>query len=307
MSEFDRRLSDVAKHTLMQLISDESSSWWRDLLTLWAPSGREGDLRLAIRNGYMNFYSCGQSIARINFLRDGTPRLHIHHKYVIARCEGSQRYLRFLPHEGSNAQGEHLPWGGLEMLREWIERSKKYRGKEKPEVERAVAAMPAVIDLEMGLPAFGDQKSALRMDMVAIERVAEDFQIVFWEAKRIGDGRLRSKTEPRVFEQVDAYKRFLDKDGNRMRVIEAYRRACQLLRDFNLVAQRHCDAPPLNDLILEAARDNSPIEVAPTPRLLVFDDGAKRNGTAWQRHLDRLRERVHVTVVAPHPVADSSA
>ena len=55
------------------------------------------------------------------------------------------------------------------MLRSWIANSVKHRGPEKCAVEKAVAEMPTVIDLEMGLPAYGDQKTALRMDMVALE------------------------------------------------------------------------------------------------------------------------------------------
>jgi hypothetical protein len=42
------------------------------------------------------------------------------------------------------------------------------------------------------------------MDMVALEQTGDGIQIVFWEAKRISDGRLRSRTTPKVFAQVDA-------------------------------------------------------------------------------------------------------
>ena len=37
----------------------------RDLLAEWAPSGTPGSLRLAVRNGYLNFYHLGQSVSKV--------------------------------------------------------------------------------------------------------------------------------------------------------------------------------------------------------------------------------------------------
>lgn len=299
MSEFDRQLSDAAKRALADMSCDEGGNWWRDLLSMWAPSGHEGGLRLAIRNGYMNFYSCGQSIARIEFDRKGAPKLYVHRKYVTGSPDGGQSYVKLLAGQGCDRGGEICAWGGAATLSSWIENSVKHRGPEKCAVEAAVAEMPTVIDLEMGLPASEGQKTPLRMDMVALERTAGGIQIVFWEAKMIGDGRLRSETTPKVFKQVEAYERFLGDARNRQRVIGAYRRTCKLLRDLNVVAQKIAHTPPIDDLIFEAARDESPLDVALTPRLLVFDDGAKRSEKAWQKHLSILEERIPVTVVPP--------
>jgi len=104
----------------------------------------------------------------------------------------------------------------------------------------------------------------------------------------INDGRLRSRTIPKVFKQVEAYELFLADDSNRQRVVEAYRRTCKLLRDFNVVARKIAHVPPIDDLIVEAARDDRRLDVTSRPRLLIFDDGAKRDESAWQRHLLRL-------------------
>ena len=60
-----------------------------------------------------------------------------------------------------------------------------------------------VIDLEMALPAWGDQESALRMDLVSLEQAGNKIQIAFWEAKTFDDGRLRSKAgKPEVIGQL---------------------------------------------------------------------------------------------------------
>jgi hypothetical protein len=245
----------------------------------------------------MNFYSCGQSIARIAFDRKGTSKLYVHRKYVTGSPDGGQEYVKLLAGEGCDRQGKVCTWGGPSMLRFWIANSVKHRGTEKCDVEEVVAQMPTVIDLEMGLPASEGQSTPLRMDVVALERAADGIQIVFWEAKMISDGRLRSRTTPKVFKQVEAYERFLADGHNRQRVIEAYRRTCKLLHGFNVVARKISDVPPIDDCIVEVARDVGRLDVAPTPRLLIFDDGAKRDNRAWQGHLLRLSERMPVTVI----------
>ena len=43
------------------------------------------------------------------------------------------------------------------------------------------------------------------------------------------------------------YERFLADDRNRQRVVEAYRRTCKLLRNFNVVAQKIAHVPPIDD------------------------------------------------------------
>ena len=96
MSYFDRRFPVNAMCALKRL-SSKRAGWWPDLLSSWAPSGSPGVLRLAIRNGYMNFYSKGQSIARIDF--DGhsaSPTMHIHEKYV-KNVPTEDRYISRLP------------------------------------------------------------------------------------------------------------------------------------------------------------------------------------------------------------------
>lgn len=60
------------------------AQWWRDLLSLWRPAGvPSGDdgLRLAVRNGYLNFYRLGQSVGRVEVKR-GELVCFVHAKYV---------------------------------------------------------------------------------------------------------------------------------------------------------------------------------------------------------------------------------
>lgn len=299
MALFNRELSSEALDELKRS-TKEGNDWWPDLLAHWAPSGSSGDLRLAIRNGYMNFYSNGQSIAKITFGPNGAPTLSIHHKYVIEPKPQGQKQLKLQSRQGLDTSGELTAWGGRAMLRRWIRNSKDHRGFEKPQIEALVASSPKVIDLEMGLPAFGDRKTALRMDIVALERREREIRIVFWEAKMIGDGRLRSKgPEPEVFKQIDAYKGYLATEGHKERVVKAYRRNCQLLQ--HMAREVSNDRPDLDPIIIEAAGDGSNLVVDENPRLIIFDTVKKRDENAWQEHLKVLRDRVSVAITRASP------
>ena len=87
MTQFGRRFDrlDVLESALSR-----QDHWWKDLLTLWRPSGQvTGDdgLRLAIRDGYMNFYRRGQSVARVGINKEGQLALSVHAKYVLPEID----------------------------------------------------------------------------------------------------------------------------------------------------------------------------------------------------------------------------
>ena len=298
MADFCRRLPVNAMNELGKLVS-KKNNWWTDLLSQWAPSGSSGELRLAIRNRYMNFYSKGQSVAKIFFDRSGrSPTMRIHEKYVKPSPNGGQRYLNLLGDEGFDADGNPGTWRGPDLLEKWIANSLRHTGKEKRCIDALVEKSATVIDLEMGLPAFDDRKTALRMDLVALEGDSKNICLVFWEAKLIADGRLRSKDHnPKVFEQINNYRSYLRNNARKIRVIKAYRNCCSIIRDLHSMASKAGVAHPLDPLILAASDPSSKIRVDDTPRLVVFDDGRKRREEAWQTHLDVLRQKVTVEVV----------
>ena len=124
MNNFERGLPENAIAELEGLMSCKTS-WWPDLLAHWAPNGSGGSqqfpLRLVIRKDYINFYSSGQSIAKILFRqRRNTPMLEIHQKYVKGKHAKEQQYLKFSAREGADTDGHSVAWGGREMLRKWI-------------------------------------------------------------------------------------------------------------------------------------------------------------------------------------------
>lgn len=296
MGTFDRRLPEKSWDALEALMA--KVSWWPDLLKQWAPSGSGGGLRLAIRDGRLNFYLDGQSIAEIRFGLGGhKPTLRVHHKYVISHADG-QKYWKCSGESGLDISGHQVRWGGPDMLQKWMSNSRCYGGEEKRCIEKVLATSPKVIDLEMGLPAFKEPKTALRMDIVALEPTTHKIRLVFWEAKMIGDKRLRSKTKPEVLRQIRDYRSYLNNETRRQDIIRAYRESCSIMRKLHGMASRVTEIGSLDPVILAATEPDVCMEIEDLPRLLVFDDGKNRRKDRWQGHLRALCEEVPVVVDA---------
>lgn len=291
MAHFQRGLPKHALETTGRLVS--SSSWMRDLLAEWAPSGTPGSLRLAVRNGYLNFYHFGQSVSKVEF-PEKTATATVHHKYVIRKA-GGQTYLKIGAAEGLDDTGKRCEWGGSPMLASWIARAACYADPEKRQIGALLDRSPNVIDLEIALPARQKGDSAPRMDIAALDDPSDGSpaRVVFWEVKRINDARLRSRTVPRVVKQIEAYERYVR--GDRPHFVNAYGETCRVLCEFHRVASSLREAPRLDSLI-SAAADGQRLEVDVEPRLLIVEDEApKRN---WDYHLRKLTDwigdRVHL-------------
>ena len=269
-------------------------SWMHDLLADWAPSGNRGSLRLAIRNGYVNFYRLGQSVSKVEFRkRQKTATATIHHKYV--RIAKGQTYFKVRPTEGLDDAGNTCDWGGSTMLASWIARASRHANREKKYIDNLLNVSPRIIDLEIALPARDDKRSAPRIDIAALDarRVGPGARLVFWEVKRINDARLRSRSVPKVIEQIEAYERYVRND--RPCFEKAYRETCRLLCKFHRIASDLWGIPPLDPLI-SAVADGECLEVDAKPRLLIIEDEKpKRNWEHHRRELTkRLTDRVHL-------------
>jgi hypothetical protein len=280
MTVFERNLADVGFSRLQDCA--ENLPWFQDLLIRWQPAGfgaREGGadtkhLRLAIRNGYLNFYRLGQSVARVAFDRSGAPEAKIHNKYVEGGI-GDQSYVLLKGGRLMSSKRDDLgSYQGREQLDGWIKAAEEHSGREKCFVDEVVACNPNVIDLEMGLPAIGEMKTAPRMDLVALEENAGAWRVAFWEAKLMADGRLRRTGDllPEVVSQLDAYTRWITYEGQTRQVANAYQRACQLLVKFHALAQSVGAAQVrLGQGICAVAACELPPEVDIKPRLIIDD------------------------------------
>lgn len=313
MNLFERRLDRV--DALCGL--SRKPEWWNNLLSLWRPSGVQAGaygLRLAVRNNYLNFYRRGQSIARVEIGNGGMPVATTHIKYVddSKNVPVGQEYVK-LRDEWLIRDGK--PWKryeGMNTLTAWIEAidgkpdaagENGYAGVEKKFVDKVVAENPNIIDLEMGLPAWREQKTAPRMDIVEIETSGNGRRVVFWEAKRISDSRVRCRVDvvrdekPEVLKQLAAYRRFLTEEDTHMELVAvAYKNAANLLKKLRDMADDLGEKHPLGAEILAAASEAN-LGVDHNPRLLVMNEKGV-NQTAWAVHAEKLRTAgVFMTVI----------
>lgn len=220
----------------------------RALFARWAaPLSTKDGLRVAVRDGYINFYRFGQSVAKLT-MNGGVPQLEVHRAYVYGRVadpanRGSglpQDYVKF---DASPATAALVPG--------WIATAETYAGDEKMFVDRLVAGHSGALDLEMGLPASdlpGSARTAPRMDLVVAEQGVntETMYLAFWEAKCATNAELRARAAyeedadgghvagPRVIHQLRTYRRWMEEPGRAEQVKAAYRRAADILLTLHI-------------------------------------------------------------------------
>lgn len=196
-------------------------------------------LRLAVRNGYLNFYVKGQSVGKLQ-TSVGGPRLKLHRKYKELAENGSPRAGE-LDQKYEIVNTNTLMSICPKTIDGWIRTAETYAGDEKRFVDDLVAVTPGTIDLEMGLPAdddiLGEDRTAPRMDLV----VAQGTDIAFWEAKCAVNGELRARATyseladgsydkgPHVVWQLRRYQRWAGRPHRLREVRDAYLETAQLL------------------------------------------------------------------------------
>ena len=295
MSIFTRTIATQGLKALQSMANEAGENWWKDLLSLWRPSGQPSGndgLRLAIRNGSLNFYFQGQSIDKVCFGHGGVPRIETHVKYVTDGQE-AQDHAKLIGNQICLPHGDKtLPYNGLRTLREWIGRASQYTHNERRFVDDIVGANESVIDVEMGLPAWGTRTSALRVDFVTLAQKVGETCITCWEAKLMSDARLCSRTEPEVLQQIQNYKDFFKAQGHGEHVQTAYREACRLLVLFKAMAER-CGHPgvALSDTIISTAEGKSPLTIHPDLQLVILNDPASGERKNWPMHEAKLKQR----------------
>ncbi|MDO5758513.1 MAG: hypothetical protein Q4P24_13655 [Rhodobacterales bacterium] len=205
----------------------------RTLFDRWSLPGEASDrkavLRLGVRDGYLNFYIKGQSVAKLSIGRSG-PKVLVHKAYTSRRRK--ERNGNGAPpvqnYQSYDAKALADPATGS-LVADWIETAETYASAEKRFVDDLIAANPGVIDLEMGLPASdlpSMERVAPRMDLVVAQRMnGELLSIAFWEAKCADNRELRASGDaaPRVLEQLGKYVRWMEESGRVAQVRQAYR------------------------------------------------------------------------------------
>lgn len=204
----------------------------RTLFNHWCLPGEKatGDalLRLGLRDGYLNFYIRGQSVAKLACGRSG-PKLSAHQAYVTGRRKngagaGTPPVQGYQDYDGTALADRATS----ALIAGWIATADSYASAEKCFVDELIAANPGVIDLEMGLPASDlpdSERVAPRMDLVVAQHEGgEPLSICFWEAKCANNPELRAGEDnaPKVLEQVGKYVRWMAEIDRVAQVQQAY-------------------------------------------------------------------------------------
>jgi hypothetical protein len=202
------------------------------LFDRWVLPGEDAGphgLRVAVRNGYLNFYVKGQSVAKLS-IRSGSPRFEVHDKYVAGVVRGHEDESKYAQKYTSFSLGRGTATPMMDVAK-WVHAAETYAGDEKRFVDDLVAVTAGTLDLEMALPARPDAtgRVAPRMDLV----VAQGQDIGFWEAKCAVNGELRSDhnkpAAPHVVDQLRKYVGWMDHDGGPSEVRSAYSEAARIL------------------------------------------------------------------------------
>ncbi len=245
MSKFGRYLPEDLIAALAKLANAKSQNWWREILD-------NPDLHLAVRNGYLNVYTKGQSVFKIELSHDKQPLMTTHYKYLLKpKMPVGKEYISFDGNEffagkqpidpslfiqSSYIQGKTVS----ELARTAV----SYSNPEKAGVHVIASGNPDVIDMEIAFksvrepedpaPTAGlggdDGKSTLsarRIDLAALRADGDKTaSLVFYEAKRFDDPRLWGE-KPEVLKQIQRYDKFLNEHEEELKF--AYINACKAI------------------------------------------------------------------------------
>lgn len=295
---FIRSLPKDGLNRLRTLSEPGASNWWAHLLSHWCPAGSESGqsgLRLAIRNGYLNFYRRGQSVAKVSFTPTGVPACSLHSKYVWPEDTGDYVVL-----DDAGVRGRPDVRYSEDALLSWIQNADQKSDDEKRFVDRLVANNPNAIDVEMGLPGL-----AKRIDLVTLYKSEGEPHVAFWEVKLRRNGELKSRSAtPKVLSQLANYREFLSSPSRHEEIREATTEACWLLRELHRMAARRTTMPPLGPLIESIAESRTSATPDDYARLAIYDDASpKSDDQAWNVQLENLRRNNVIPLLLDGPAA----
>lgn len=267
-------MPNFARSFAVDAVDGAKDSLVAQLFAHWALPGEACSesrrLRVGVRNGYLNFYAKGQSVAKLSVAR-GRPVLSVHRAYVEGqrgdRTDGTPPVQGYVTVAGDAAAGDAA--GAL--LPGWIDTALSHASAEKRFVDDLIAANAGVIDLEMALPASdlpGHKRVAPRMDVVLVELAPRRPVIVFWEAKCANNPELRARdgVAP-VVEQLGQYVDWMAQPGRNLEVATAYRQTATVLLD--LARRFRPDVSAMDCLALWQSLAATDPDVMATPAVVI--------------------------------------
>jgi len=256
----------------------QKGGWWKQIAD--HPS-----LTIAVRDNYLNVYYKGNSILRLK-QTGRTLTGQTHYKYVLDPSVKAP-YVSWTNGALDKGSTSQSLIENLENVNGLMRASAPYTTPEKDGVDVICRSNPNVVDLEIALTATNaetDAKSALRIDMAAIQEEAGTATLQFFEAKRFDNSELRASGRPRVLDQIARYEELITEQEQAIR--ESYLAIAQNLIDLEgaSIPKKRRDAC---QKAVTAGADG--LAVSAKPGLIIFGfDKDQKDGLVWAGHRDKL-------------------
>jgi len=284
----------------------------------WGAIAGDPDLFIAVRDGYINVYYRGCSLALIRY-SGSSPEVQVHYKYLVPPELKSPYITLSSPASESMTQFTEKLTRDLGKINQIKRASRPYAGMEKTGVHKIIRENSNVIDVEIALSldvtgadpdgsaceevSFSEvggatarikekRGSAPRIDLAAFcKNKAGKVELVLFEAKLYSDPRIKAKgtAKPMVVkEQIPKYTELLQTYKSDLR--QSYRRAAKLLIELR---GEKAFAP----VVAEVA-DGTPFTINTEPRLIVFGFDKDQRDNKWGAHLAKLKKLLPGRVLA---------
>ena len=265
MGEFKRGIKNPKFiDALNDLYADKTSFWYKMV--------NNPQLYIAIRDNYINVYYKGQSLCKLAYCRDGKIKGETNHKYINKTL--SKKTVN--SYNGLIGGTQHIR--SLYQVEDLINNAKEHVLKEKKSSYDCILSNKSILDVEITFNATDEIK---RSSIDYLEATIKQGKLVlnFYEAKHCSNAEIVSRTEPKVFEQLDRYEKYLiSQEAN---IQSSYKLVCNNILDLNL-SERF----PFAQTVLD---DNLSLEVNRLPYLIIFGES---HNSDWDKHVAKLRTKL---------------
>ncbi len=234
MSEFKRGISSQDFITELN-----SNKYWQQMV-------KDEDLFVAIRNKNLNVYYYGQSICKVEFIKNKI------------KWTSHKRYLG-VDESGYADTGLYLDQ--IEVLKQ---NARKHGGKEKEEVKKNILEDKqfCILDLEITFgreEIFGNRS----IDFLAVEKDSLGrIKLIFYEAKHFDNPEIRARKTPKVYEQIGKYEKVLEDTKHQREILTSYTTIYENIKALNLNNK--------SILVRLIGADINKLEIDTEPRLIIF-------------------------------------
>lgn len=256
MSRFKR---GIRNPKMMEALAELAArpSWWRDVL-------EDKNLVIGVRDDYLNVYSCGQSLFKVEMRREKIVA-STHPKYLLNPDLSGQINLdtETATFDADPDQLLTRCYIGGETLRKLRRAAKLYAGFEKCGVQDITEANSNLVDVEIAFPNESESGSVPRIDIATFEKQHDGVGLVFWEAKLFANPELHNK---KVLSQINQYNDLIARERDCL--IDSYRVIAGNLTAF---AKMSGDVRSVAPEVQQVA-DGAPLRLADPAkvRLVVF-------------------------------------